>query len=1010
MEIYLCIPHLILSILLKRNSISIRFLNKIKSIELQIIVLISFLIVLGHFGRAQEEKMPLFYNLGEDELMGVEIYDVLYTKDNILFAATSNGLYSIKNEKILRIDSAPYQKGNSIFSLEEGENGSIYFGNLSGQLFEYKKNQIELIHTFKKDALGYSFQLKFIGKNKLVFCSKKIIRFDLKKNKEEIIKFENQPLEYGKFSQTRISDTSVVIPFNINGLRTIVITPNSTIFKEILPNKTNYFYPKYVTISNHSYIIDLQGTLIDAENGKTLTKLNYGSQSLSTELGRTFYSDPTRGIYELARKKDEIALKTVFKSNAIASFDFSRRSPLILGTFGAGIIVIPNLQITTLLSQSLQTKIVDFVLSGDTVYFSTLEGKIYESSSKKSKIILNDLHSRLDNLYLIPNANNQFGTLPKTDLLIFNNPSRSYDFKDLAQVKNHIIIDTNKIAFAAYMGLTIYSDTPITAPGFVKFPLTSSILSKKYNYKYVFLSKYNLKRGQALAYSHEKQEMYYGCAEGLFSFNSAFENREILYKGKKIRVNDLKIQENKLLIGTDNEGILVFEGGKVASMKKVNDALSSQIIKQFEFSDKQFIVSTAKYLHIFDHKYSPITYLGPSDGIGNNSVTKFFLKENDLIFLSYGRIYQFKGRKKKQLETIPKLTLDSIFFGSQKVNISELSRLPFTSNSFTAHYHCYDLEKYKRIRIQYRILGLDPEWKEAPMSQSPIKIHYLPFGAYKFEIRLLYNDLVKSTKEFRFEIEKPLYLRTGFLIMLILLFLVLVFALYKWRINVLEKKNRKKFEIQKIKYDALDSKLKSLRSQMNPHFIFNSLNSIQSLILNQETDKSLDYVAIFSSLVRKTLNYSDNNFLLIEEEIEFLTLYLELESLRMPEEFSYSFHNNAPLATNIPSMLIQPFVENSIHHGLLHKSGAKHIDISFDLSDDETFLRCIVEDNGVGRKAAKKYNISSHDSFSLKAIKQRIDVLGQKYKKSANYQVEDLYLGEEPKGTRVTIMIPANIL
>jgi LytS/YehU family sensor histidine kinase len=202
------------------------------------------------------------------------------------------------------------------------------------------------------------------------------------------------------------------------------------------------------------------------------------------------------------------------------------------------------------------------------------------------------------------------------------------------------------------------------------------------------------------------------------------------------------------------------------------------------------------------------------------------------------------------------------------------------------------------------------------------------------------------------------------------------------------------------------SKLTAIQSQMNPHFIFNSLNSVQDLILKGDVEHSYTYITTFSNLVRRTLNYSEKDFIDFEQEIKLLELYLSLEKLRFKKELNYEILYNNIEDIMIPPLLVQPFIENSLVHGLLHKEGIKNLKITFYLKDR---LICTIEDNGIGREKAKAIKLrqrSDHESFSGRAIKKRFEILSTVFGGEFGYEYEDLTTNGEAIGTKVTLMIP----
>lgn len=214
-----------------------------------------------------------------------------------------------------------------------------------------------------------------------------------------------------------------------------------------------------------------------------------------------------------------------------------------------------------------------------------------------------------------------------------------------------------------------------------------------------------------------------------------------------------------------------------------------------------------------------------------------------------------------------------------------------------------------------------------------------------------------------------------------------------------------------------ETRLMALRAQMNPHFIFNSLNSIQECIVNYKIEDANTYLSRFSKMLRMVIDYSERNFISLEKEIEFLNLYLGLESLRFGQSFKYTIEVDPDLdeeESKIPSLLIQPFAENAIWHGLLHKEGSRELNIRFKIRDEDQLL-CIIEDNGIGRKRAAeikagKFDAQKHESKGMKISQERIDLVRLQTDQSTDIRIEDLYdESGNANGTRVTVTLPLEL-
>jgi tetratricopeptide (TPR) repeat protein len=218
---------------------------------------------------------------------------------------------------------------------------------------------------------------------------------------------------------------------------------------------------------------------------------------------------------------------------------------------------------------------------------------------------------------------------------------------------------------------------------------------------------------------------------------------------------------------------------------------------------------------------------------------------------------------------------------------------------------------------------------------------------------------------------------------------------------------KREAELREIKLQQTESELKAIKAQMNPHFIFNALNSIQEMFFIGDKRLANEHLGKFSQLTREILKASGKQFISLTEEIEMLTKYLELEGLRFEKDFSFSIKVNDENAADdvlLPPMLIQPYIENAIRHGLLHKKGEKKIEIDFVFDEAKKLLTGIITDNGIGRNASTeiiKNRSQLHESFSTSANEKRLELLNQNREEKIGVLYEDL-----ENGTKVNILIP----
>lgn len=283
------------------------------------------------------------------------------------------------------------------------------------------------------------------------------------------------------------------------------------------------------------------------------------------------------------------------------------------------------------------------------------------------------------------------------------------------------------------------------------------------------------------------------------------------------------------------------------------------------------------------------------------------------------------------------------------------------------------------------------------------------------------NIVLKTTNELQ---QQKLKARNNLLvgaaigIILLALSLFLIFRNYrneKQHASILDKLNRQltgqRDEILSINQLL---QLKVLRTQMNPHFIYNCLNAINNLVMKGENDKASGYLLNFAKLLRMVLDFSDKTFVDIEDEIKFIRLYLSLEAMRMGNDFSYEVMAAPRILEDdiaVPSLLVQPFIENAIWHGLINKTGDKKLMVRFEEASDSRHLLCVVEDNGIGREKTgqtkQQKNGMLHESKGIRITQERIELLRYQVKNQVSVSIIDKKNNRnEAEGTKVELILP----
>lgn len=307
--------------------------------------------------------------------------------------------------------------------------------------------------------------------------------------------------------------------------------------------------------------------------------------------------------------------------------------------------------------------------------------------------------------------------------------------------------------------------------------------------------------------------------------------------------------------------------------------------------------------------------------------------------------------------------------------------------------------------LVYNIAVQDGNKTLLRFDKPEVEFSYLEPGDYTLNARISNRNQTWTleTNQLKFSVLPPWYRTTSAWIGWWFLGFGMVGILFRYQVGRVKRKAREKAEVEKT---ISDLEMKTLRSQMNPHFIFNSLNSIQQYILNNSPLEASDYLARFSRMIRLVLESSIENMSSLQQEKELLTNYLELEKLRTNHKFSYQISIDDKLnpGQKIPSMLAQPYIENAIWHGVSHLPGQGEITIRFKKQGNHCLI--LIEDNGVGREAASKFSRKeNHVSIGLNLTEQRLKFLNPN--EPDLIRIEDILSdNQEVEGTRVQIKIP----
>lgn len=341
--------------------------------------------------------------------------------------------------------------------------------------------------------------------------------------------------------------------------------------------------------------------------------------------------------------------------------------------------------------------------------------------------------------------------------------------------------------------------------------------------------------------------------------------------------------------------------------------------------------------------------------------------------------------------------------GDSLMFLRRATELRHDQNFFTLELVLTDLINPKANCFRYKLEGIDVDWQESKGSNPTVSYTSLSPGTYIFNVMGANSDGVWTTytQQLHIHIQAAWWQNWIFRGAAFIFGVATISAFSYWRLR--ELKNKRKAE-----RSIAEFRLQAVRARMNPHFIFNTINSIVGFILANDAKKAHHYLTKFSRLMRAILEHSGAEYISLQDEIRILRWYIELEQMRYGEKFSYDIHveNEVSMNVELPSMILQPLVENSIKHGLIHTVDGGRVDIFFRLMGEQ--LCCEVRDNGIGRQQSaetKRYG-EYHTSRGLTLVLERLAVLEYLDDNTYSMDVRDAFPGAQYPGTYISLHFP----
>jgi ligand-binding sensor domain-containing protein len=950
-----------------------------------------------------QAQAPVSVHISEKEgLPDKEFYDVLEDDKGFIWLCANKGFFRYDG-KVFKNYSNLKQRGLSIFNVQQGPLKRVWCNNISGQFFYIQHDKLNLFIDLSKELKGELADFVVHKEYLWVFSIGKIYKINLKT--KLIVQTSKVNSKYG-------------VPFKFNNttyfrdLDSLAIITSKNTIAHLLATNLPLRDEKGMNIpKGKATIFNVKSSLFLLDNRfyrnsffqlhllqKSIAKIK-GFEAIAKERIYTVFVNDNEiwiatnsGVWVYEFMGSDFRLKKRFlKHKDVTKILKDKDANYWLCTLNDGLYILPNIYIENCTSKEENANISSLdIVNDSTLVFGTTNGNVgfYNVKDNTETIVNLPTKDRVSTLIYDSEKNIVFISKDMHSYLLNYETLASTKIKKFETAKSLTLLEDNKLLFTSNKNARIIENNNFKNPN-------NSISVGKRTY--------------ASHYSSLKKTVYIAYVDHLIRYDSLWKPQEILYDKKPIYTKSITETEDGIVwAATFKDGIYGIKNDTVIYHYTIGNGLTSNKIAKVKADQNSLWIALENSIQVLDIKTSKIKTLRKSDGVLSYNISGIEMLNNKVYFSSNEGLFSVDKQNSFKTYTT------EVYFNKVEINekdtlIKAKYILEYNQNAIKIGFNVNGFLYNQKGKYRYRLKRFNDDWLTTDTGVNSVKYNSLPAGKYTFQVQaVLENSTGESNiKELQFVIRKPFW-GTWWFILGVSVFIFGGTVLYfRKKIKVKEQERVVQLEKISLEKELIAINLTALRSQMNPHFIFNSLNSIQDLILKEETEASYDYIVMFAELVRNTLSYSSQDFISIEKELDFLKVYLQLEKLRFGDAFTYSIHYDGKENLEVPSLLVQPFIENALVHGLLHKEGEKQLDIVFSFVDN--VLQCVITDNGIGRKKAAeigKRQGNHHASFALSSIEKRLEIFKKQYSDTIGYRIEDLYKNETATGTRIVVIMP----
>lgn len=960
---------------------------------------------------------PVYWQITDDDgLPSMTVYNITQDTLGFMWIGTANGLVRYDGIQLKNYYHES-QKDNEIVTVRRDCHGRIWYSNLSNQIYYIEANQIypfRLIDSngeFKitsydcsEEGMLFNCIQEQIPDSTFIYylpCDQDLHQIKLKK--ENIVsKGAKEKIPIAEVAPNKLAYNFGEIYSRIKLYHYEDSTKQQGLIRsmEVLRPYVEYFSP-YRIHDQKLFSFGYTFHWVDF-NDKKYSKVDFPYKINELFfLGNEIWM-PTKGglgVYKI-EKGDLKEITTYYKGLEINTLFIDHEANIWLGTNEKGLLIIPSLKFITPAGLN-ENQPVYSILNNDQknlVYAGQKQGRVSVIDGNSASVIREIMLPKVNGSVtkLVYHDNLFIGTDNSLFYSKKNKPGKFIALNNGGAIKDFIIDNEDN--------LWICNDhctemTPLDSIETQDFRNRKNIISERSN---------------AIA-EDSKGRKWIGTPSGLFLYENdtitqfSSEDGPFIYSVSKI----IESKDSSIWVGTFNHGVYQIKNEQIISTFNAANGFAFNTCNDLiEDHAQNLWIATRKGL--FNYKISQNKWFAYSilDGLPSDEVLSIRVT-NQMAWVGTAKgmvcfPIDFSGNN----QVPPKIHITRFSIMGRDTSILKNYDLKHDQNTIRISFAGLGIRARKQIKYIYQLEGLSGDWLEAPGNY----VFYagLPPGNYSFSVKAINEDNIqsKTPATLQFTIHPPWWSTWWSRTIAFMLVIGLIWLYFFLRFKNKQRQEEMNREFQK-KLDELS--MQALQTQMNPHFIFNSLNAIQHFLTINDKENALMYLAKFSRLIRMVFNQSTQKSILLEEELEFLRTYLSLEDLRFNHEVEIEL-KVAPAVDQhfeewfVPPLLIQPIIENAFKHGLFHKKGEKKLKIEFKVVDE--MLQCVVIDNGIGISESQKINQwkkKDHKSAGISTTRERLSMLHNENPKFNSdhpfLKIIDLTDNGVPAGTRVEIFL-----